>query len=90
MIVHYGFMQSPDIPIALKFCGELKLIPDLDPDSIAYYADRASLVVADNAEIMQPWQKWLYSFMARNSQRAIDFYNLTPERSVELGIQVVI
>ena len=90
MYVHYGFMQSPNIPVALKLCDEQELIPDLDPDTVVYYADRATLVVTDDAEVMWPWRKRLYSFMARNSQRAVDFYDLPPGRSVELGIQVEI
>ena len=90
VIVRYGFMQNPNIPVALKLCEERHLIPDLDPEWITYYADRAKLVVGDEASVMRPWRKHLYCFMVRNSQRAVDFYDLPSGRSVELGIQVEI
>ena len=88
--VRYGFMQNPNIPVALKLCDEQKLIPDLEPDMVTYYADRATLVVTDDASVMRPWRKRLYCFMVRNSQRVMDFYDLPSGRSVELGIQVEI
>ena len=90
VIVRYGFMQNPNIPVALKLCEEQEFIPGLEPDTVTYYADRATLVVTDDASVMRPWRKQLYCFMVRNSQRVIDFYDLPSGRSVELGIQVEI
>ena len=86
--VHYGFMQSPNIPVALMLCIEQKLIPGLDLDTTAYYADRATLIPSVEKTGMWGWRKRLYAFMVRNSQRAVEYYNLPPGKSVELGLQV--
>lgn len=86
--VHYGFMQNPNIPVALKLCASQHLIPELDLDATAYYADRASLLLVDAKAGMPRWRKRLYAFMVRNSQRAVEQYNLPTGRSVELGLQV--
>ncbi|WP_097461415.1 potassium transporter Kup [Mangrovitalea sediminis] len=88
VFVRYGFMQSPNIPVALKFCADQALIPDLDPETVAYYADRATLVATTDNSRMSLWRKRLYGFMSRNSQRAVEYYKLPPGKSVELGIQV--
>jgi len=81
-------MQSPNIPVALMLCIEQKLIPALDLENIAYYADRATLIPSAEKTGMWGWRKRLYAFMVRNSQRAVEYYNLPPGKSVELGLQV--
>jgi len=90
VILRYGFMQSPNVPAALRFCEERGIIAGLREETIAYYADRATLVVTDDSEVMRPWRKRLYVFMVRNAERVIDFYNLPSGRSMELGLQVEI
>lgn len=86
--IRYGFMQSPNLPLALKFCADQGHIANLDADNLVYYADRATLVVSPDTRPLRPWRKRLYAFMARNSERAVEYYKLPPGRSVELGIQV--
>ncbi|HYW91881.1 MAG TPA: KUP/HAK/KT family potassium transporter [Gammaproteobacteria bacterium] len=90
MHVYYGFMQTPDIATALRLCQAFGLIPDLNLDNIAYYADRASTVVDSADGRMKPWRKRIFAAMARNSERAIDYYRLPAGKSIELGIQVKI
>ena len=86
--VHYGFMQSPNIPVAIKLCRDQYLIPDLDVDMVAYFVDRATLIPTPEKAGMRLWRKHLYAFMVRNSQLAVEFYNLPPGKTVELGLQV--
>ncbi len=90
VFVHYGFMQSPNLPVAIKLCQDLRLIPDLDADVTVYYADRSTLVTTGRSRAMLPWRKRLFAFMSRNSLRAVEYYRLPPGRSVELGIQIEI
>ncbi len=42
----YGYFQSPNVPIALRLCERLGL--SVDPDKIAYYLGRETLIPADN------------------------------------------
>lgn len=88
VLVYYGFMQSPNIPVAVNMCREFNLVPIPEADSVVYYADRASVIPSDTTGGMQTWRKRLFAFMMRNSQRAVEFYKLPPGNSVELGIQV--
>lgn len=35
IVLRYGFMQVPDVPVALRLCDVLGL--EIDPDSVAYF-----------------------------------------------------
>jgi KUP system potassium uptake protein len=83
----YGFMQSPDLPVALRLCEALGLLVDLEDTT--FYLGRETLVVRKDFGLPL-WQDRVFDFMARNAARADAFYHLPPERVVELGIQVEI
>ncbi|HKJ95829.1 MAG TPA: KUP/HAK/KT family potassium transporter, partial [Gammaproteobacteria bacterium] len=84
---HYGFMESPDIPHALRLCWVRGLIPPVTPETTTYYLGRATLVPSRRPS-MPRWQRALFMFMARNAQRATVYYTLPPGRTIELGIQI--
>jgi KUP system potassium uptake protein len=87
VVVRYGFMQTPDIPVALRLCEGLGLAIDLD--TTTYYLGRVAL--RPRKEFGLPlWQEHVLDFLTRNAARATDFYHLPPERVVEFGIQVAI
>jgi KUP system potassium uptake protein len=90
VFVHYGFMQSPNLPVAIRLCEELELVPGLDADATVYYVDRATLVPGAEVAEMSLWRKRLYAFMHRNALRAVEFYRLPVGRSIELGLQIEI
>ena len=87
VVVRYGFMQTPDIPVALRLCEGLGLVVDLD--STTFYVGRVSLWPREDFGLPL-WQDRVFDFMARNAARATAFYHLPRERVVEIGIQVAI
>lgn len=87
VIVRYGFMQSPNVPVALRACGEV-LGLKIDLDTATYYLSRASLIPSDERPGMALWRDRLFAFMSRNSAWPTAFYKLPPENVIELGIQV--
>jgi len=88
--VHYGFMQSPNIPVALRLCADFGLIVDLEAENTVYYVGRAHLIPTDKVPGMMLWREKLFAFMSRNALHATAFYQIPPERVVELGVQVEI
>ncbi len=88
VIVRYGFMQSPNVPVALRECEPFGLI--VDPDSATFYLGRETLIATKARPGMTLWREKLFSFMARNALRATAFYKIPHERVVELGIEVEI
>jgi len=88
LFVHYGFMQTPNIPVAIRLCQDFNLIEGIDPENIAYYLAHATLVPTERNGGMRMWRKRLFAIMSRNAVRAGDFYQLPPGRAMELGVQV--
>lgn len=86
--VNYGFMQSPNIPVALRECESFGLVVNLD--TATFYLARETLIPSLKRPGMMLWREKLFSFMTRNSLPATDFFRIPPERVVELGIQIEI
>ena len=88
LVIRYGFMQTPHVPLALAQSGALGL--DIDLDNATYYLGRATLIPSDTLPGMALWRDYLFAYMAHNATRATDFYRLPPEDVVELGFHVEI
>ncbi len=84
--VRYGFMQSPNVPVALRLCERLGL--NVDMEQVTYYVGRENLIPSDEIPGMSLWREGLFAFMSRNAARATQFFNIPAERVVELGLQV--
>lgn len=80
-----GFMETPDVP-ALLGLAKFK-IPDVDPESTVYYLGKISLVPARERS-MDPIRRFLFFFMHRNALSPSIYYNIPPEKVLELGIQL--
>ncbi len=86
--VRYGFMQSPNVPVALRQCEALGL--RVDPDSATFYIGRERLIPSPKVPGMMLWRERLFAFLWHNSLDATAFYNIPAERVEELGMQVEI
>lgn len=82
----YGYLQTPNIPAALRLCERLGLLIDLEQTT--YYLGRETLIPTDNAKGMWLWREHLFAFLARNALRAPAFFSIPAERVVEMGIQI--
>ncbi|MFN7000403.1 MAG: potassium transporter Kup, partial [Elioraea tepidiphila] len=87
VILHYGFMESPNIPRAL---AELKAHGiDADPMQVSFFLGR-EVVVPAQVPKMPFWRHWLFLVMARNAVPATEFFRIPSDRVVELGVRVAI
>jgi len=82
---HIGFMETPDVPAILAL-AKFK-ISDLDLDRTVYYLGRMSLVPAKERS-MDPIRRFLFLFMHRNSVSPVVYYNIPPDKILELGVQL--
>ena len=85
VVAHVGFMQTPDIPKILALCGPHGLVTQ--PMTTTYYLGRQTLLTTGAANFAR-WRKILFSFLSRNSRPPTSFFNLPPNRVVELGVQI--
>ena len=82
--VDYGFMEEPDIPLALS------QLPGVDADDqITYFLGRES-VSAGKAPGMHPWREELFVLLNRGAANASRFFKLPPEQVFEVGTHVEI
>jgi KUP system potassium uptake protein len=88
VIARFGFMETPNVPSALRQCKVLGLALDLD--KATYYIGSETLIPSDKRVGMMLWREHLFAMMARNAARATAYYRLPPTQVVEIGIQVEI
>ncbi|MBF0355630.1 MAG: potassium transporter Kup [Alphaproteobacteria bacterium] len=89
VLLHYGFMQDPDVPKALAQARSDELGFFYEPMSISYFLSRETVIPSANPALPL-WQAHLYASLARMAATAMDFFRLPINRVVELGGQVEI
>jgi KUP system potassium uptake protein len=85
VVVRQGFMQSADVPRILDRCEKYGLT--VDPSTCTYYLGRQTLLTSGRTRFAR-WRKMLFSYLSRNSSAPTSFFNLPPNRVVELGLQI--
>ncbi|MDK8263157.1 MULTISPECIES: potassium transporter Kup [Pseudomonas] len=87
VVLHYGFMDEPDIPLALSHCPYPGL--DFTPMRTTYFLSRET-VIASKRLGMAPWRENLFVFLMKNANGNLRFFKLPVNRVIELGTQVEI
>jgi KUP system potassium uptake protein len=88
VIIRYGFMETPDVPVALmRSCDQCDLV--FNPMDTTYFVSRES-IVASRHRGMPIWRDKLFAFMHRNAAPATTFFRIPGNRLVELGAQIEI
>ena len=85
VIATYGFMQTPNVPEILEVARMSGL--DIDAYSTTFFVGRETLLSTGEAK-MSSWRKELFGFLARNAWNVSTYFNIPPNRVVELGSQV--
>jgi len=85
--VYYGFKDEPDIPKALALCECLGLPFEMMETS--FFIARQTVISAPGSG-MATWREHLFVTMSRNARGAADYYQIPPNRVIELGTQVEI
>jgi len=85
VIMRFGFMEEPDVPdglVALRAYGL-----EFKPLETTYFLSRETLLRA-RVSRMAAWRRNIFAVMARNARTASSFFQLPPNRVVELGAQI--
>src|SRR5262249_2090373 len=73
VLVHYGFMEDPDLPQALALAAPLGL--SVAPTMATYFVSRNTLLPSKR-RAMARWRENLFFFLSRNAVRPTQFYRL--------------
>mgnify|MGYP003693720767 CR=1 FL=1 len=87
VILHFGFMETPNIPKALAIARKLGWTFDIM--STSFFLSRRS-VRPDARSGMPAWQDRLFIFLAQNADDASSYFQLPTDRVVEIGTQVTV
>jgi KUP system potassium uptake protein len=84
---HYGFKESPDVPLLLEQCGKHGL--NFNMMDTSFFLSRERMIPSANPSMPIVFEH-IFATMTRNAMNATDFFNIPTNRVVELGTQVEI
>jgi KUP system potassium uptake protein len=87
VIARFGFMETADVPALLPRLARFGLV--IAPPQVSYYLGRETLLPTGRGRLWS-WRKRLFAVMTRNAQSAAAYFNLPPNRVVEMGAQIQI
>ena len=85
--LHYGFMEEPDVPKGLKLLERHGL--KFETMETTFFLGKATLARAAKPGLFT-WRRNLFRWMQRNSPATAEYFNLLPERVIELGTRVTL
>ena len=85
--LHFGFMETPNIPKALAIARKLGW--QFDIMSTSFFLSRRTLKPAAKSG-MPRWQDRLFIVLARSANDATDYFQIPTGRVVEIGTQVAV
>ena len=85
MIVHYGFMEQPDVPAALRACRPHGIA--YDEMETSFFLGRETLVPATHSRIGR-LRRNVFITLAHSASASKTFFRIPPNRAIELGNQV--
>jgi KUP system potassium uptake protein len=80
VVLHYGFMEHPNVPVALYDIHEL----ELDPQN-TYFVLGREIILPEGKLGMPRWREQLFAFMQRNALPATAFFDLPIDATFEVG-----
>jgi KUP system potassium uptake protein len=86
-VVHYGFMEHPNIPRVLNASAAQQL--GFNMGAASYFVGRFTIVPAARSRWHRIRVK-LFALMHRNALAATDFFSIPPNRVIELGGKIEI
>lgn len=81
----YGYMQMPAVRDIFHCCKAEGL--KVDPRRASFYLGRETLITTHKPG-MSRWRKAVFAVMSRNAISAVAYFDIPPDRVVELGTQI--
>jgi KUP system potassium uptake protein len=85
VVLHFGFMEDPDVPQALA--DRVVMKSGVDLDTLTYFIGRESVRVTDLPG-MARWRERLFALLHRNAGNAGRYFNLPATQTVEVGTTI--
>jgi KUP system potassium uptake protein len=86
VVLHFGFMDEPDVPRALINIVDPEF--GFDPEDATYFVGRETII--NRSRGIGRARAALYAAMHRNSSSALQYFSLPPGQVIEIGKQVAL
>ncbi|MBL8611918.1 MAG: KUP/HAK/KT family potassium transporter, partial [Myxococcales bacterium] len=86
VIAIYGFMQTPNVLDVLESLSSREGVA-IDREDTSFFLGRETLLITGRSK-MARWRKVLFTFLSKNARPANAFFQIPPNRVVELGTQI--
>jgi KUP system potassium uptake protein len=83
--IHFGFMEKPNVPVALDRVKQAGL--RFDPMRTTYFIGRET-ILATRKRGLSSWRGSIFAWMTRNAGDVTSYFCLPPNGVVELGARV--
>jgi KUP system potassium uptake protein len=83
----YGFMETPDVVKGLQLCRKRGL--NIDPAATSFFLSRRTLRPSSRSQ-MNRLQEQLFIWLASSAEDATAYFQIPPDRVVEIGTQIVV
>ena len=81
----YGFMETPNVIRGLQACRKKDL--NIDPSATSFFLSRRVLRPASRSP-MPFWQDKLFIWLSSSAEDATTYFQIPPDRVVEIGTQI--
>jgi len=81
--LRFGFIEIPDLRLALRLVKPLD--PSIDLDNAIYFATRDLVVSKARGPRYPAWRRPVFAFLYRNAVKVVDRFNLPPKNVVEIA-----
>lgn len=85
VMLHYGFMENPNIPKALEDCKIDNIA--IDPFTTSYFVSRETVISGPGGNMVK-WRDELFAVMSRNAGSVVSYFNIPCNSVIELGARV--
>jgi KUP system potassium uptake protein len=85
VVARFGFIETPRVSHILALCAARGLTFDMM--STTFFLGRETLLTTGRSH-MARWRKRLFALLARNAPSATAYFEIPPNRVVELGAQI--
>jgi KUP system potassium uptake protein len=90
VLLHFGFMESPDVMDGLKKACTDPTLRGIDPEQITYYSRRVMVIPNGKVPGMARWREALFATMHLNANLPAAYFGVPPAQVVEVGLEVEI
>ena len=84
--LRFGFLDEPDVPVALRYAADRKVI-DGDVAHATYFLSDTTIAPTDDPR-MARWRKKVFVGLARNAANSAAYFRLPSDRTISIGARV--